>query len=572
MWNTQRTHLRNEGRFDALSDALTLADEYWSYYRSSAQLWNIDRGDVDQIEQWEDLSPSGVASRFEQLAAFASRAAGCATGELTERDLGLLAAIQFSAEATTATLPFERDLSLVAGPFSFATFVSVLIPGYGLATREHGRGYVAKLRAMPSFVDHWITGLRDGAAAGRIATARGISAAIAGYDAIVTNDLVDHPLASQDPPSEISETEISEWREDVAEAIQNDANPALAEVRAFLLDELLPLARSDDRAGVCHLPGGDESYAKLLWASTSTDLAPAAVHQLGLQQLELLDDEYRQLGQLTVGVEDPVELRDRLREDPSLRYSTASEIVADAMACVARAEAAAPQWFTRLPRSACNAVAVTSGPMAYYTGPSPDGNRGGTYFYNTADPTAWSRYQLEVTTFHEAVPGHHLQLALAQESQLHPVVGELEVLSYQEGWGLYAERLADEMGLYSSPLQRIGMLSLDSLRAARLVVDTGIHAMGWIRDKAIDFLLAHTAMERSNAESEIDRYIAQPGQATSYMIGRLEIQRLRRHAEQRLAARFDIKQFHDVVLANGMTPLHQLARNVDVWVDKSGAG
>ena len=144
-------------------------------------------------------------------------------------------------------------------------------------------------------------------------------------------------------------------------------------------------------------------------------------------------------------------------------------------------EAAVPHWFTRLPASACNVVAVASGPMAYYTGPSPDGHRGGTYYVNVGDPGSWTKYHLEVTTFHEAVPGHHMQLALAHECDLHPVVGELEVACYGEGWGLYAERLADEMGLYGSPLQRIGMLSLDSLRAARLVVDTGIHAMGWSR-------------------------------------------------------------------------------------------
>ncbi len=226
------------------------------------------------------------------------------------------------------------------------------------------------------------------------------------------------------------------------------------------------------------MPGGEEAYARLLWASTSTDLTPDAVHQLGLQQLAQLDAEYRELGASTLGVNDPVQLREQLRKDPALRYSSADEIISDAMACLARAEAEVPRWFTRLPRSRCSAVAATSGAMAYYTGPSPDGNRGGTYFFNTADPAAWTRYQLEVTTFHEAVPGHHMQLALAQECDLHPVVGELEVLSYSEGWGLYAERLADAMGLYSSPLQRIGMLTLDSLRAARLVADTGIHARG----------------------------------------------------------------------------------------------
>ena len=186
----------------------------------------------------------------------------------------------------------------------------------------------------------------------------------------------------------------------------------------------------------------------------------------------------------------------------------------------------------------------------------------------TGDPSAWTRYQLEVTTFHEAIPGHHLQIALALELDLHPIVGQLEVVSYGEGWGLYAERLADEMSLYSSPLQRLGMLTLDSLRAARLVADTGLHALGWTRDDAITFVVDHTAQSRGNAEAEVDRYIGDPGQATSYMVGRLEIQRLRREAEARLGVLFSVRDFHDVVLGNGMTPLGELARTIHAWVDR----
>jgi uncharacterized protein (DUF885 family) len=272
---------------------------------------------------------------------------------------------------------------------------------------------------------------------------------------------------------------------------------------------------------------------------------------------------------VTLGTGDPAEFRARLRADTSLRYTSVAEIVADAVATLARAEAEAPCWFARLPRTACRAVAVEAGPMAYYTAPSPGGERGGTFFYMTADPSAWARYQLEVTTFHEAVPGHHLQLALAQELDLHPVLGELEVTSYVEGWGLYAERLADEMSLYSSPLQRVGMVTLDSLRASRLVADTGLHAMGWTRDQAVEFLVDHTAEGRGNAEAEVDRYIGDPGQATGYMVGRLEIERARRRAEERLGDRFSVAAFHDVVLGGGMTPLDELARSVDEWVERS---
>lgn len=551
---------------------MACADEYWEYFRGSAQLWNIDRGDVDQIEHWEDLSPSGVATRIERLGSFADQAAALTTPGIGDRDRSLLAAIEFSARATAATLPFERDLAMVAGPFNFVTFVSVLIPGYSLVTREHGLGYISKLRSMPSFVDGWIDGLRDGARAGRVATARGVAAAVDAFDALLRRDVTDDPLASQEPPSELNPADAAAWRNDVVSAIRDATRPALARLRIVLHDELLPVARSDQRPGICDLPGGEEGYAGLLWASTSTALTPRAVRELGMQQLALLDDEYRLLGESTFGIEDPARLRERLRMDSSLRYTSADEIIADAMAAVARAETEVPRWFARLPRSACNVVGASNGPMAYYTGPSPDGNRPGTYYVNATNPAAWARYQLEVTTFHEAVPGHHLQLALAQEADLHPVVGELEVTSFGEGWGLYAERVADEMGLYSSPLQRVGMLTLDSLRAARLVVDTGIHALGWSRDAAIEFLLAQTALDRVNAASEIDRYIATPGQATSYMVGRLEIQRLRAHARQRLGSRFSVTTFHDIVLGSGMTPLHQLARSIDVWLDQSLSG
>ena len=550
-----------------LSPIVELADDYWNFHRTSAHMWNIDRGDVEQIEHWEDLRPNAVASRIGHLEDFAARAAQLSSPASSSRERALLAAVAFSARSMGSVLPYERDLSLVAGPFNVATFLAVLVPGYSLVTAEHGAGYVTKLQCLPGFIDGWIEGLTEGVASGRVATARGVAGAITAFDSMLAADPTDDPLATQTPPTEMSPAEVDHWRNDVLEAIRR-SRPAIARLRAALIDVLLPAARSDADAGICHIPGGVDAYSSLLRAATSTDMSAAAMHELGMQQLDVLDDEYRHLGPEACDIGDPSLLRERLRTDPSLRYSTAAEIVADAMATLARAEAEAPRWFGRVPRARCNAVAVNTGPMAFYTGPSPDGTRGGTFFYKTADPQAWTRFQLEVTTFHEAVPGHHLQLASAQELDLHPVLGELEVTSYGEGWGLYAERLADEMSLYSSPLQRIGMLTLDSLRAARLVVDTGIHAMGWTRAKAIEFLLTHTAQERTTAEAEIDRYIAQPGQATSYMIGRLELQRIRRNAERHLGQEFSISDFHDVVLANGMTPLDELARTVDDWLQR----
>lgn len=207
------------------------------------------------------------------------------------------------------------------------------------------------------------------------------------------------------------------------------------------------------------------------------------------------------------------------------------------------------------------------GPTAYYLRPALDGSRPGTYFANTYLVEERERFTAEGIAFHEAVPGHHFQLALAQELTELPMLRRLaRVTVYLEGWGLYTERLADEMGLYSDDLARLGMLAADSIRAARLVVDTGLHAMGWSRQQVVEYLRANTVMDEVDIQSETDRYIEWPGQALSYMVGRLEIQRLREHAEQELGAAFDIRAFHDTVLCNGILPLSVLSDVVGDWV------
>ncbi|MGH3518349.1 MAG: DUF885 domain-containing protein [Haloechinothrix sp.] len=550
-----------------MSGARALADGYWAYYRDTAQLWNIDRGDVDEIERWEDLSGSGVAERIRRLGEFGGQADRSLSGDPHGQDASLLAAVSFSAAATASVLPWMRNRGLVSGPFSLATFLSLLVPGYSLVTRRHGEGYIAKLNGLPSFIDGWVDGLRDGLASGHKATARGIANVITEFDRLLDTEVSRDPLAGQSPPSEFTAAEVDDWRSKVITAIGGSVRPALARLRDVLQLELLPLASSDEEPGLCHLPDGAAVYEDLLWAATSTAQGSDAVHEVGVAQLARLDDEYRQLGGPVLSLDDPALMRDRLRSDRGLQYASTDEIIHDVYSMLDRARLEAPRWFGRLPRAECDTVAVRSGGMAYYTGPSPDGSRNGTFYFNATDPSLWTRFALAPTTFHEAIPGHHLQLSLALELDLHPVLGELEVTAYNEGWGLYAERLADEMGLYATPLQRIGMLTLDSLRASRLVVDTGIHAKGWTRQRAIDFLYDHTALARSNVEAEIDRYIADPGQAASYMIGRLEIDRLRADAATRLGNRFSIPSFHDTILHGGMTPLNELARRVNTWIE-----
>jgi len=236
-----------------------------------------------------------------------------------------------------------------------------------------------------------------------------------------------------------------------------------------------------------------------------------------------------------------------------------------------------PRWFGRLPKAdmivdPCKAYEEKKGcPNSYVSG-TPDGKRPGRWRINAGDPTSQVRASLEGTAFHEGIPGHHLQIALAQElTGVHPLIRYSFFSGFGEGWALYSERLADEMGLYSSDLDRIGDLGGgQALRAARLVVDPGLHVLGWSRQQAIDYMLAHVPESRDYIESEVDRYIADPGQATAYMIGRLEIERLRHEAEQRLGSRFDIREFHDRVLENGAVPLTLLRSHIENWIASKG--
>jgi uncharacterized protein (DUF885 family) len=230
---------------------------------------------------------------------------------------------------------------------------------------------------------------------------------------------------------------------------------------------------------------------------------------------------------------------------------------------MARAWAAMPAWFEVLPQAPCAVEGTTSGAKAFYFPPASDGSRGGTFFINISNPAAWGTFELEAMAFHEGIPGHHLQLAIAAELTAIPEFRKhLHNSAFAEGWGLYSERLSDEMGLYTGPIERLGMLSADSMRAGRLVVDTGLHALGWSREQAVQFMLDNSPLSAGVVRPEIDRYAVSPGQATSYMIGRLEIQRLRREAEQRQGDRFAVPAFHTAVLDSGSLPLDVLERVV----------
>ena len=349
-------------------------------------------------------------------------------------------------------------------------------------------------------------------------------------------------------------------------------HPAIAAYRNAVATDVAPHGRPADRAGLCWLPDGDELYARFVRAETTTDRSPDELHRTGLDVMARLHEEYATVGERVFGTRDVTEILTRLRDDPALRWRDGEELLEAARDAIRRAEAVAPQWFGKLPSQQCTVEAVPAdeapgAPGAYYFPPAMDGSRSGIYFANTHRAEERARYNSETTAFHEAVPGHHFQLTLAQELTDLPLLRRvIPLTAYAEGWGLYSERLADEMGLFTGDVDRLGMLSMDSMRAARLVVDTGLHAKGWSRQQAVDYLRANTALPQVEIDTETDRYIAAPGQALAYMVGRLEIQRLRASAEESLGDRFDIRSFHDAVLGDGALPLGVLDEVIRGWI------
>ncbi|MFN0009988.1 MAG: DUF885 domain-containing protein [Planctomycetota bacterium] len=358
----------------------------------------------------------------------------------------------------------------------------------------------------------------------------------------------------------------------VLRVVQDSIRPAFERYRDLLRDEVLPRARDDEHPGLLALPGGAEHYRLCILRETSLELSPEEIHEFGLAEVAKIRAEIAELGTRVFGISDVAAIQRKLRDSPEMHFSSAAEIVAKAESTLARAQEAMPRTFGLLPRARCEIAVIPAheAPLttiAYYRQPSADRSRPGRYYVNTFAPATRTRYEAEALAFHEAIPGHHLQIAIAQELEGLPLIRRHDGNNaYVEGWALYTERLCDEMGLYTSDLDRLGMLSFDAWRACRLVVDTGLHALGWSRQRAIDYMIENTLLAENNVENEVDRYIGNPGQALGYKIGQREIFDLRAKAMAALGDRFDIRKFHDRVLGQGAVTLAVLREEIADWI------
>jgi uncharacterized protein (DUF885 family) len=543
------------------ADVDRLAGDYYDFRLRTSPTWAHMIGEYRYADRFEDVSLAGEKAAADEARALASRAAALPVDDLDDQQRVTRAMVEWDATSRAGLLE-SRTAEFAANPiFGPQVSLGVQVPKLAVPDVDVAEGMVAKFASVATYFHALAERHREGVASGRTPADFAVRQTSQQLDRWRSTPINQDPMLDvQDPPAGL---DVARWHERLLAVVQKQVRPAVEHYRDVLRDEVAPQARPDERCGLTHLPDGDEVYAKAARFFTTVDTPPEEIHEIGLRQVAALEEEYRALGPEAVGTDDVPSIFAALRDDPKLHHTSGAEIVAEAKAAMAKARAVMGDWFGRLPRADCEVEATTSGAVAYYFAPPRDGSRGGVCFMNVSHPEDWARHDIENTAFHEGIPGHHLQLAIAAELDGIPEFRKRAfIAAYGEGWGLYTERLADEMGLYSSSLDRMGMLTADSMRACRLVVDTGMHALGWSRRRAVEYLQANSPMRLAHAQAEIDRYAVTPGQALSYMIGRLEIQRIRREAEARQGDAFDIKAFHDAVLDSGPMPLGLLAQVV----------
>jgi uncharacterized protein (DUF885 family) len=431
-----------------------------------------------------------------------------------------------------------------------------------VASESERQAALARLTDIARYLHTEVSNLRRGQDQGYTA---GQNNVIAVLDQVST--LIDTPAAASPFYGPATRSDDDAFITAYEDTLQTTVRDAMIEYRDFLANEY----QGHDKPGVSANPDGAACYAASVRFFASISMDAEDIHRAGLTQMSRIQSEMLQIAKDSFGTDDLKGLLTELRSNPEYTFKDEQDQLDYISAAVERGKAAVGDWFGNVPDS--EMIIITSPPYdkdsggGFYSSGSADGTRPGTYTVGTYKPTTISKAGQESTAFHESYPGHHLQSAVALTNQsAHPIFRYMFVSGSAEGWALYTEKLADEMGIYSSELARLGMLSNEAYRAARLVVDPGMHVMGWSRQDAIQYMLDHTAESLGGISGEVDRYSAVPGQATSYLIGSLEIQRLRKHAEDILGDDFDIREFHDRVLANGGVTLPMIGAAVESWI------
>jgi uncharacterized protein (DUF885 family) len=530
-------------------------------------------GDTRYNDRWTDWSPAAVEARDAADRAVLDQLARIARDKLSVADQVNFDLFKQRAEIGVAYQRF-RPQEIPLSPIGFDGFGSAatLAQIQPFATAADYDRWIKRLQAYGTLVDQNIALMRAGMAAKRVPPREPMTRLSAQLRGFVTDKPEDNPLYAplRKLPSGLAAADGERLRAQAASAIRDVVTPAWKRFNAFYENEYLPACRTTIAAS--DFPDGAAFYALRVRDMTTTALTPDQIHDIGLSEVARIRAEMEKIREQVKFKGDLAAFFKFLRSDKQFYYKTGDELLAAYRVLAKRIDPELVKLFGRLPRMPYGVAPVPeleapNQTTAYYRSPAEDGSRAGYFYANLYKPETRPKWEMAALTVHEAVPGHHFQIALAQELGELPKFRRLGgYTAYIEGWGLYSESLGDELGVYDDPYSKFGQLTYEMWRAVRLVVDTGIHHKGWTRQQAIDFFKANAAKTENDIAVEVDRYISWPGQALAYKIGQLKIKELRERSKQALGDKFDVRRFHDEVLGKGALPLDVLEANIDRWI------
>ncbi len=556
-----------------------LMDRVWDHELTESPLLATDVGDPRGQDRLAEMTLEAIERRVDTQRSFIQELEqidpqALEPGARVDHEL-----LRLRLERQIADYQFQTHLVPINNREGFHISFPELPRLMNPRTEADFENYIARLRDFGRYVDEHIELMRGGIEAGLTQPAIIMRDSVSQAEAHVVDDPSESLLVKNLAVENQRALDEAVWERlasEIEQAIEASVVPGYRRFTDFLRDEYLPECRGTVAASA--LPQGRDFYRDRVRRFTTLDVTPQELHETGLEEIARIRGEMEAIRDRVEFEGDLEAFIGQLRSAPEFYARTPDELMKEAALILKRADGRLPELFGRLPRIPYGLRQVPDyvAPQtttAYYWPPATDGSRAGFYYLNTHDLSSRPLYQLEALSLHEAVPGHHLQLALQAELEdVHPIRRQSNFTAFIEGWGLYSERLGKEIGFYQDPYQEFGRLSMEAWRACRLVVDTGMHSMGWTRSRAIAFMRENTALSEHNVVAEIDRYIGWPGQALAYKAGELTITRLRNDAERRLGQQFDVRAFHDRVLEAGAIPLPLLEQRVEAWIEATGEG
>ena len=552
-----------------------LAKDFFKASLESSPTSAIMRGRKEYFDQIEELTEEKFEKEIQNVNNFKQRLSEIDFENLSSREKVTYGMLEFALDSNHDSL-IDRSWEFSAGVAGFEGFLIDYNQQMFVPDKESSDMLLKRLELYQRFYSQISDVQKQGLSKNRVATQRNLERSIDQLESYLDTSLEEDPLLLVNFSPEIDENEVSQWKDKAKDIIEKYVRPSVMSYLEQLQVDHLPKGRTDENPGIMWIDGGEEVYLRSLRKYTGhKETTVKEVHEIGLSEIERLKKEFFEIGKNVFdGVEKPEDVLYKMQTEPSMRYESKEQMLQLAEDTIERAYKPLGEWFTVFPKAPCKVLPVPTqsekhAPPAYYFPPLPDGSRDGTYFLNTYKAETKSIFEAESVAFHEAIPGHHLDRTIAVELQGVPDFQRYTAsTAFVEGWGLYSEQLANEMGLYSNDVQQLGRLGNDAWRACRLVLDTGMHGLGWSRDKAIDFFRSNSPIEEINANIETDRYIAWPGQACAYKMGQLKIEELRSRAENELGEKVDIRYFHDEVLCDGGITLPILENKIEAFIEK----